>query len=163
MAAFTKVTPVPPTTSGPAAHTSTSGLTDYPKYRIDTQVVVDIRTLKAARWVGSSREDLRSLPKGVRQKIGFALYFAQQGQRHESAKVLRGFGDAGVLEIVEVYDRGAYRAVYTVRFASAVYVLHVFRKKSKHGITTPWLDVKLIKARLNEAVRMHAAEQGATL
>jgi len=100
------------------------------------------------------------LPKSVRQKVGFALYFAQHGEKHESAKPLKAFGGAGVLEVVEDHDRGTYRAVYTVRFSEAVYVLHVFQKKAKRGIATPMRDVELIRARLQEAARLHAAHEG---
>jgi phage-related protein len=117
--------------------------------------------LRPVRWVGGSRRDLRALPKSVRQKVGFALYFAQHGEKHESAKPLKAFGDAGVLEVVEDYDRGTYRAVYTVRFSEAVYVvLHVFQKKAKRGIATPTRDLELIRARLQEAARLHAAHEG---
>ena len=119
------------------------------------------RALRPVRWVGSSRRDLRALPHGVRQKLGFALYFAQHGQKHESAKALRAFGGAGVLEVVEDYDRGSYRAVYTVRFPDAVYVLHVFQKKARHGIATPKRDLDLIRVRLQEATRLHAEHGGA--
>jgi phage-related protein len=97
----------------------------------------------------------------VRQKVGFALYFAQYGQKHESAKPLRAFGGAGVIEVVEDYDRGTYRAVYTVRFSEAVYVLHVFQKQSKHGIATPKRDLELIRARLQQVTRLHAEQEGA--
>jgi phage-related protein len=93
--------------------------------------------------------------------VGFALYFAQYGQKHESAKPLRAFGGAGVLEVVEDYDRGTYRAVYTVRFSEAVYVLHVFQKKAKRGIATPKRDLELIRARLQEVTRLHAEHEGA--
>lgn len=122
--------------------------------------MVDVQLLRPVRWVGSSREDLQALPKKVRQKIGFALYFAQQGQKHEAAKPLKGFGRGGVLEVVADSDRNAYRAVYTVRFAETTYVLHVFQKKSKRGIETPKRDVDLIKRRLREAARMHAEQKG---
>jgi phage-related protein len=123
--------------------------------------VVGTRLLRPVRWVASSRRHLRALPKSVRQKVGFALYLAQHGQKHESAKPLRAFGGAGVLEVVEDYDRGTYRAVYTVRFSEAVYVLHVFQKKSKHGIATPKRDLELIRARLQEVTRLHAEHEGA--
>lgn len=129
----------------------------------DTTGVADVRRLKPVRWVGSSREDLRVFPKRVREKVGFALYFAQRGDKHEAVKPLAGFGGAGVLEVVEDHERGAFRAVYTVRFAEAVYVLHVFQKKSRRGIATPKRDVDLIKARLRDAVRIHAAQEGATV
>ena len=119
------------------------------------------RSVRRVRWVGSSKRDLRSLPKGVRQKIGFALYFAQHGQKHDSAKPLKAFGGASVLEVVEDYDRGTYRAVYTVRFSEAVYVLHVFQKKAKHGIATSKRDLNLIRTRLEEATRLHAENEGA--
>lgn len=122
--------------------------------------MVGARLLRPVRWLASSRRDLRALPKSVRQKVGFALYFAQHGQKHESAKPLRTFGGAGVLEVVEDYDRGSYRAVYTVRFSEAVYVLHVFQKKDKRGIATPKRDLDLIRVRLQEATRLHAEHEG---
>jgi phage-related protein len=100
-------------------------------------------------------------PKKAKQKVGFALYFAQQGQKHEAAKPLKGFAGAGVLEIIADHDKSAYRAVYTVRFAEAVYVLHVFQKKATLGIATRWRDVKLVKDRLREAMRIHAGLKGA--
>jgi phage-related protein len=106
------------------------------------------RTLKPVIWIGSSRHDLRRLPDAVQDEIGYALYFAQQGQRHLSAKVLKGFTGAGVLEIIENDAGGTYRAVYTVRFAGSVYVLHVFQKKSKKGIQTPRTEIELIRRRL---------------
>ena len=98
------------------------------------------------------------MPDQVQQTFGFALYHAQIGSLHPAAKPLRGFGSAGVIEIVEDWRGNAYRAVYTVRFAQAVYVLHCFQKKSKHGIETPAADTKLIRARLKEA---EALEKGA--
>jgi phage-related protein len=104
--------------------------------------------LKAVIWVGSSRDDLVRLSDSVQDEIGYALYFAQQGQRHPSAKALKGFGGAGVLEIIENDSDGIYRAVYTVKFAGVVYVLHVFQKKSKKGIRTPKAEMDLIHRRL---------------
>jgi len=83
--------------------------------------------------------------------FGFAFYLAQDGRKHEQAKPLRGFGSAGVLEVVEDWDRSAYRAVYTVRFEKAVFVLHVFQKKSKRGAATPKADMDLIRERLKVA------------
>lgn len=91
------------------------------------------------------------LPGDVRQLIGFALHFAQQGDQHPAAKVLKGFGGAGVLEVVEYDAGGTYRAVYTVRFEEAVFVLHCFQKKSKSGIATPKADMDVIRARLKMA------------
>jgi len=107
--------------------------------------------LKPLHWIGSSRDDLKAFPKEVRRDIGFALQAAQIGDKHPSAKPLRGFGGAGVLEVVEDYRGDTYRAVYTVRFAETVYVLHCFKKKSKRGITTPRHVMDLIEARLRRA------------
>ena len=73
---------------------------------------------------------------------------AQVGQKHPDAKPLKGFGGTGVLEVVEDFQGDAYRAVYTVRYAKAVYVVHCFQKKSTQGIATPKPDVELIKSRL---------------
>lgn len=112
---------------------------------------------KALYWVGSSRKDVREMPDDVRDTFGFALFLAQQGQKHEQVKPLRGFGSAGVLEVVESDRDGTYRAVYTVRFVEAVYVLHCFQKKSTSGIATAQQDIDLIKARLKQA-ESHARE-----
>ena len=87
-------------------------------------------------WIGSSHKDLVSLPDEVQDDVGFALHLAQIGEQSPKAKVLSGFGGAGVLEVVENWHGDTYRAVYTVRFAKAVYVLHCFQKKSKSGIAT---------------------------
>ena len=91
----------------------------------------------------------------MRTKIGYALWIAQQGRKHVDAKPLRGFGGAGVLEVIADFDKDTYRAVYTVRFLEAIYVLHVFKKKSKSGIATPRPDADLIKARLRFAEELH--------
>ncbi len=101
-------------------------------------------------WVGSSKDDLLAFPDPVKDEIGTALSVAQFGGKHPNAKPWRGEGP-GVLEIVEDYRGDAYRAVYTVRFERAVYVLHAFQKKSPSGIRTPKRDVELIGRRLNEA------------
>jgi phage-related protein len=101
--------------------------------------------------MGSSRKDLRKLPVRVRRFFGHTLHFAQCGDRHEAAKPLKGFGGAGVLELVENDGGGTYRAVYTVRFEEAVFVLHCFQKKSKRGIATPKDDMNVIRARLKAA------------
>ena len=103
------------------------------------------------RWIGSAKKDLSAMPDEVQQILGFALYHAQIGLLHPDAKPLKGFGSAGILEIVEDWRGNAYRAVYTVRFAEAVYVLHCFQKKSKHGIETPKPEMELIRKRLKEA------------
>lgn len=110
-------------------------------------------------WIGSSRADLRRLPQQVRRDIGQALYAAQQGMTDPSAKPLKGFGGTRVMEIVERYRTDAYRAVYTAHFENAVYVLHVFQKKSKRGITTPKPDIDLIRKRFAEAERDYKGRQ----
>jgi phage-related protein len=102
-------------------------------------------------WIGSSKKDLVELPADVRRFFGHALDFAQRGERHDSAKVLKGFGGAGVLEVVEDDAGGTYRAVYTVKFEEAVFVLHCFQKKSKSGIGTPGKDMNTIRVRLKVA------------
>ena len=102
-------------------------------------------------WIGSSHKDLLALPSEIRRFFGFALSLAQAGDKHDSAKVLKGFGGAGVLEVVEDHVCGTYRAVYTVKFAEAVFVLHYFQKKSKRGIATPKEDMNIVRARLNVA------------
>jgi phage-related protein len=106
---------------------------------------------KPVRWVGSSKEDLRGFPEEVRGRVGGALWDAQLGRKAPYAKPLRGFGGAGVLEIMDDFDGDTYRAVYTVRFAGAVYVLHAFQKKSRRGIATPKTELDLIEQRLKRA------------
>jgi phage-related protein len=98
-------------------------------------------------WIGSSKKDLIALPVLVRKFFGHALHFAQNRERHDSAKVLKGFGGAAVLDVVEDDADGTYRAVYTVRFQEAVFVLHCFQKKSKSGIETPKKDMDTIRLR----------------
>jgi len=107
--------------------------------------------LKPLAWVGSAKRDLLALPEEVIDAFGYALYVAQTGKKHEKAKVLHGFGSAGVLEVVEVWRGDTYRAVYTVRFSAAVFVLHVFQKKAKRGVATPRQDMELIRDRLKVA------------
>jgi phage-related protein len=92
-----------------------------------------------------------ALPAGVRRMFGFALSLAQAGDKHDAAKMLKGFGGAGVLEVVEGDAGGTYRAVYSVQFAEAVFVLHCFQKKSKRGIATPKEDMDIVHARLKLA------------
>jgi phage-related protein len=83
--------------------------------------------------------------------MGQAIDDAEHGGEHPSAKALKGFGGRGVLEIVDDFDGDTYRAVYTVKFAGVIYVLHAFQKKSKKGVATPQRDIDLIKARLKRA------------
>jgi phage-related protein len=108
-------------------------------------------TVKPVSWIGSSYKDFRAFPDPVQDVMGYALYQAQIGKKHDNAKPLKGFGGAGVLEIVSDHVGDTFRAVYTVKFATAIYVLHAFQKKSKSGIKTPKEDLKLIHRRLNAA------------
>jgi len=107
--------------------------------------------IKQLQWVGSAKKDLLAMPEDVIDVFGFALHLAQTGKKHANAKPLRGFGGAGVLEVIESDVGGTYRAVYTVKFKEAVFVLHCFQKKSKQGIATPKEDMDIIHARLKVA------------
>jgi len=111
------------------------------------------------KWVSSSLADLRAFPKGVRRTLGQALDDAQCGAKHPSAKPLKGFGGAGVLEIIEDFDGDTYRAVYTVKFAGVIYVLHAFQKKAKKRIATPKKELDLIKSRLKLAQADYTATE----
>lgn len=107
--------------------------------------------LKPLFWVGSALEEVRAFPLAVRRQIGFALYLAQTGGKHMDAKPLKGFGGAGVLELVESHAGNTYRGVYTVKLAGAVYALHAFQKKSKKAVQTPKQHLDLIRERLRRA------------
>jgi phage-related protein len=118
-------------------------------------------------WIASSKRDLKAFPLAVRRAMGFALFHAQTGGKHVDAKPLKGFGGSGVLEVVEDHAGSTFRAVYTVKFAGAVYVLHAFQKKSKKGVKTPRAELVLIRRRLRAAEEHYAewrasreAEQG---
>ncbi len=110
--------------------------------------------LKPVEWVGSSKTDLIAFPVDVRKEAGFAIYLAQGGGKSVNAVPMVGFGGASVLEIVMPSKGQTYRAIYTVRFEKAIYVLHAFQKKSKKGIKTPQSDLDLIDKRL-KAARSH--------
>jgi phage-related protein len=107
--------------------------------------------LKPLYWMGATLKDLRRSPEGVKDAVGYALGLVQRGEKPASAKPLKGFGGASVLEISEDHAGGTWRAIYTVEFADAVYVLHFFQKKSKKGIATPQQHIDLVKRRLREA------------
>ena len=106
---------------------------------------------KPLAWIASAKKDLMALPTRVRKFFGHALDFAQRGERHDAAKPLKGFGGAGVIEVVENDAGGTYRAVYTVKFEEAVFVPHCFQKKSRRGTATPKEDMNIIRARLRVA------------
>jgi phage-related protein len=115
--------------------------------------------LKLAVWMGDSLAVVRGFPKVVREQIGYAVYQAQTGGKHENAKPLKGFG-SGVLEVVSDHRGDTYRAVYTVKLAGRVYVLHAFQKKSRKGIATPQSALALVKQRLKRAAELHANQEG---
>jgi phage-related protein len=113
-------------------------------------------------FVGSSRKDLSGFPPPVRRNMGHALHEIQSGGEPLSAKALKGFGGRTILELIDDFDGDTFRAVYTVRFAGVVYVLHAFQKKSKSGIATPKREIELIRSRLRDAEELYRArtEQG---
>jgi phage-related protein len=113
--------------------------------------MLPIFSTKPAEFIGSAEDDLAAFPDDVKSVVGFAIFQAQLGLMHQRAKPMRGFKGASVLEILDDYDGDTYRAVYTVRFAGVVYVLHAFQKKSKSGAKTPKYEMELIKARLAKA------------
>lgn len=106
---------------------------------------------RTVEYVGSSGKDLGKLPNEVQEVFLYAIEMARTGLRHDNVKIMRGFNGASVLEVVEDYMSDTYRAVYTVRFEKAIYVLHVFKKKSNKGIETPKPDKDLIIKRLKAA------------
>ena len=119
---------------------------------------------KPIKWVASAKRDLDTMPEDVKDVFGHAIDLAQAGGKHQDAKAMTGFGSAGVLEVVEDFRGDTFRAVYTVKFAGWVYVLHCFQKKSTSGIKTPKKDIDLISARLKAATHdfeAWQAEQGA--
>lgn len=118
---------------------------------------MDIPGHKELVWIGSSRKDIQVFPQAVRRAFGLSLFAAQSGEWPAEAKPLQGFGGAGVVELVEDHKGDTYRAVYTVRLAARIYVLHVFQKKSRRGVATPKYDLEKIRERLKVAERLHAA------
>jgi len=118
-------------------------------------MVTTVRPDRPLLWVASSKRDYREFPSRVQDRFGFELYLVQTGQHPSSAKLLRGLG-SGTVELVEDFDGDTYRAVYTVRFSEAVYILHAFKKKSKRGVKTPQGDIDLVRRRLRDAEQDHA-------
>ena len=109
--------------------------------------------LKPVVWLGDSLRELKTFPAAVQDEMGYAIYLAQRGDKHVSAKPLKGLG-AGVLEVVSDHRGDTFRSVYTLRFADRVFVLHAFQKKSKSGIATPKAEIELIKQRLKQAIEI---------
>ena len=116
--------------------------------------------IKPVSWIALSYKDFRAFPDPVQDAMGFALYQAQIGEKHASAKPLKGFSGAGVLEIVTDHIGDTFRSVYTVRFPTAIYVLHAFQKKSKTGIKIPAEDLELIRQRLKAAETDYQTQRG---
>jgi phage-related protein len=123
---------------------------------METSDDIKPKSPKPVFWVASSKKDLQKFPKVVRQTIGQALFDAQTGGKHPDAKPLKGFKGAGILEVVADNDGSTYRAVYTVKFAGIVYVLHAFQKKSKSGIKTPPEEIEKVRTRLRDAENDYA-------
>ena len=112
---------------------------------------MEIELTKPITWVGTSKKDLQKFPEDVKQIMGYAIYLAQKGDKHQDAKPLKGFGGTKTLEVVESYKGDTYRAVYSIKFEGIVYVIQCFQKKSKKGIATPKPDIDLIRQRLKDA------------
>ena len=126
---------------------------------IDLHIKSSMATEKPLEWAGASKRDLMKFPEAARRAVGFALGVAQMGAKHPAAKPWKGEG-SGVLEVVESIDGNAYRAVYTVRFAKAMYVLHCFQKKSPDGIRTAQADIDMVHQRLVAAERHYEEHYG---
>jgi phage-related protein len=114
-----------------------------------------VTDIKTCYFIGNVKRSISAMPADVKQGFGFAFYLAQRGLEAENVKALKGFGGRGVLEVIENHDGDTYRAVYTVRFATGIYVLHAFQKKSKSGIATPKHEMDLVAARLRDAEILH--------
>ena len=114
---------------------------------------------KPIQWLGSAKKDLKACPKPVRVFMAYALLLAQLGRTHPAAKALKGFAGASVMEIVEDFSADTFRAVYTVEYQDAIYVVHVFQKKSKKGRATPKVDIDLIRQRLRALAAARRSEE----
>ena len=117
--------------------------------------MVAVAVRKPIHFIGSSLRNLRRLLEEVRGAFGRYLLDAQYGETPRAAKPLKGFGGAGVVELIDDFDGNTYRAVYTIRFSSAVYVLHVFQKKARRDAQMPRRDIDLIHHRLERARQHH--------
>jgi phage-related protein len=134
--------------------------TDAQVYEYMYNGIVERNEPKPLRWIGTSRDDLKSFPPEVRRDIGRALYAAQMGDTDPAAKPMKGFGGASVMEIIARFFGNTWRTVYTVRFRDVIYVLHAFQKKSKSGIATPNSEIRLVQRRLADASRDYKERQG---
>ena len=120
---------------------------------------MDTGVPKSVEWMGSSKADLKEFPAAMQDVVGYALYQAQLGRKHRAAKPIRGLG-GGILEVVSRHDGDTFRAVYTVRFKAAVYVLHAFQKKARRSISTPKREIDLVRRRLRAAEQHYTETYG---
>ena len=111
--------------------------------------------LKPVMWVGSSKDDLLEFPDEIIRSFGHGLHYAQKGGQYIHSKVLKGFGGASVIELKESDEAGTFRLVFTIKLPKAIFVLHAFQQKSKHGIKTPTQEIELIKNRLKKAEELY--------
>ncbi|MCE5317240.1 MAG: type II toxin-antitoxin system RelE/ParE family toxin [Parachlamydia sp.] len=111
-------------------------------------------------YLGSTEKDAKRLPDEVRELFAYALAVALTGGQHENAKPLKGFNGRSTMEVVDDYLNNTFREVYTIRYEEAIYVLHIFKKKSKKGIATPKADIELIQQRLKWAEAIHRKKYG---
>lgn len=110
-------------------------------------------------WEGSAKRDFKQFPTAVQKDLGVALFVVQLGGTPPAAKPWKGLG-SGVYELVEDHRGDTYRAVYTVRIAGRIHVLHAFQKKSKSGIKTPKTEVDLIRRRLKAVLEHYGRNEG---
>ena len=116
--------------------------------------------IKNIEFLGSSLDDLSAMPTKIKASFGHSLWEAQRGEYPVLAKTLSGFGGANIIELRANYYDGTYRAVYTIQFEDAMYVLHCFKKKSNSGISTPKSDIELIKKRIKIAIEIDRLKRG---
>jgi phage-related protein len=114
-----------------------------------------MKAIKDCYFVGSTKRDISKMPQDVKSSFGLSIFQAQEGAEAENVKALKGFAGRSILEIIENHDGDTYRAIYTVRYSTGIYVLHAFQKKSKSGIATPKQELDLVVSRLKDAEVLH--------
>jgi len=110
-------------------------------------------------YIGSTKKDCESLPEDVREIFSTALKMAINGDTHEDTKPFKYHG-SGVFEVVCDYRGDAFREIYTVKYEEVVFVIHVFKKKSKKKSETPKPDKELIAKRLQWAGQIYEEQYG---
>jgi phage-related protein len=120
----------------------------------------DQNNLKPLRFLDAAKDDLMDIPVEVRQEFGYGLYLIQRGEMPDNASPFEGSTGANIMKLVERHDTDTYRCVFTVKFEKAVFVLHVFKKKSTHGKSTPQREIETVKARFQRAQELYIAEFG---